>query len=221
MTDASQTTQRTQVEMFFDPICPWAWMTSRWLMEVAEARDLEVTWSLMSLAVLNDGRDLPAEYAESMQLAWGPARVVSAAVAAHGQEVAKPLYDALGTRLHPGGRKPGQEADAKDLIAEALAEVGLPAELVEAAYPGGVGNNPEDEVTADLRTRQQRAVDLVGDDVGTPVIRIGDTAFFGPVVTPAPTGEAALQLWDGVVQAASVPGFFELKRSRDVGPQFG
>ena len=89
------------------------------------------------------------------------------------------------------------------------------------AYPGGVGNNPEDEVTADLRTRQQRAVDLVGDDVGTPVIRIGDTAFFGPVVTPAPTGEAALQLWDGVVLAASVPGFFELKRSRDVGPQFG
>ena len=221
MTDASQTTQRTQVEMFFDPTCPWAWMTSRWLMEVAEARDLEVTWSLMSLAVLNDGRDLPAEYAESMQLAWGPARVVSAAVAAHGQEVAKPLYDALGTRLHPGGRKPGDRTEAEALIAEALAEVGLPAELAQVAYPGGVGNNPEDEVTADLRTRQQRAVDLVGDDVGTPVIRIGDTAFFGPVVTPAPTGEAALQLWDGVVLAASVPGFFELKRSRDVGPQFG
>lgn len=218
MTDASRNAAPTRVEMFFDPICPWAWMTSRWLMEVQEVRDIEVTWSLMSLAVLNDGRDLPADYAEHMRYAWGPARVVSAAMAAHGEDKAKALYDAMGTRLHPGGRSLEEEADA--VIAEALQEVGLPVELAEVAFPEGVGTVVEDEITADLRARQQRVIDLVGDDVGTPVIALEGTAFFGPVVSPAPKGEDAARLWDGAVLVASTPGFFEIKRSRDVGPQF-
>ncbi len=207
-----------QVEMFFDPICPWAWMTSRWLMEVEKVRDVEVTWSLMSLAVLNDGRDLPEGYATSMQHAWGPARVISAALEQHGQDQAKALYDALGTRFHPGGRSNVEEGE--QVIAEALQEVGLPADLAQVAFPQGVGDNPEDEVTADLRARQQRVVDMVGDDVGTPVLSVDGVAFFGPVVTPAPKGEAAGRLFDGCVLVASTPGFYELKRSRNADPQF-
>ncbi|WP_462418014.1 mycothiol-dependent nitroreductase Rv2466c family protein [Kytococcus sp. Marseille-QA3725] len=217
MTDAN-TRKATPVEMFFDPICPWAWMTSRWLMEVQEQRDIEVTWSLMSLAALNEGRDLPDDYATSMQHAWGPARVVAAALSQHGQDHAKALYDALGTRFHPGGRSHVEEGEA--VIREALEGVGLPAELAEVAFPQGVGNNPDDEITADLRARQQRVVDLVGDEVGTPVVAVEGTAFFGPVVSPAPKGEDAVRLWDGAVLVASTPGFFEIKRSRDVGPQF-
>lgn len=214
----AEATTRTPVEMFFDPTCPWAWMTSRWLQEATELRDLDVTWSLMSLAALNEGRDLPEDYATAMDHAWGPARVISAAVAAHGQEVSKPLYDAMGERFHPGGRGNVEEGPA--VIAESLAEVGLPAELAEVAFPEGVGTVPEDEITADLRTRQQRVVDLVGGEVGTPVIALEGTAFFGPVVTPAPTGAEAARLWDGCVLVASTPGFYELKRTRDAGPQF-
>ena len=115
------------VEMWFDPLCPWAWMTSRWLMEVEQVRDLEVTWSQMSLSVLNEGRDLPDEYREMMDRGWAPVRVIAAARKAHGDEVTKPLYDAIGTRLHLGG-----ERDFVAATAAALAEVGLPAELIEA-----------------------------------------------------------------------------------------
>ena len=214
----SENTQQPAVEMFFDPTCPWAWMTSRWLMEVEQVRDLQVTWSPMSLAVLNEGRDLPEDYAAAMQAAWGPVRVISAAIAEHGEKQAKALYDALGERFHPGGRTNVEEGQA--VIAEALAEVGLPAKLADVAFPQGVVSNPEDEITADLRERQQRVIDLVGDDVGTPVIAVDGVAFFGPVVTPAPKGEDAGRLWDGCVLVASTPGFYELKRSRDAGPQF-
>ncbi len=199
---------RATADFWFDPICPWAWMTSRWMTEVSRVRDVDVRWHVMSLAVLNEGRDLPADYRRSMDQAWGPVRVLTAARLAHGDEVLKPLYDAIGTRLHPGGR--GNERMA--VVAEALAEVGLPAELIEAA--------DTDTYDDELRSSHQRAIDLVGDEVGTPVVAINGNAFFGPVITPAPKGEEAGRLWDGFVLVTGVPGFYELKRTRTQGPIF-
>lgn len=198
---------KTPVEMWFDPICPWAWMTSRWLMEVELVRDIEVTWSVMSLSVLNEGRDLPADYRSMMDRSWGPVRVIIAAALEHGPSVVKPLYDAMGTRIHLGGEK-----DYGTVIAPALKECGLPADLARFA--------DSTQVDDQLRASHQRGIDLVGDDVGTPVVCVEGVAFFGPVVTPAPTGEEAGRLWDGCRLVAGTPGFFELKRTRTVGPIF-
>ena len=203
----AQTGKRTAVRMWFDPMCPWAWMTSRWLMEVEKVRDIEVSWQVMSLSVLNEKRELPEGYRDLMDRAWGPVRVVIAARAQHGDTVVKPLYDAMGTRIHPGQMK-----DLDQVIAESLEEVGLPAALAKAA-----GQKKWD---AELRRSHKAGISLVGEDVGTPVIAFGDTAFFGPVVTPAPKGEAAGRLWDGSVLVAGTPGFYELKRSRTQGPIF-
>ena len=200
-------TTKTPVELWFDPLCPWAWMTSRWLMEVEKVRDIEVTWSVMSLAVLNEDADLPADYAEMMKKAWGPVRVIIAAAREHGDGVVKPLYDAMGTRIHPGGEK-----DFGVVISGAVEEVGLPADLARFAT--------STEVDEPLRASHQRGIDLVGQDVGTPVISVDGVAFFGPVVTPAPKGDAAGRLWDGCVLVAGTPGFFELKRTRTSGPVF-
>jgi len=193
--------------MWFDPICPWAWMTSRWLMDVEKVRDVEVTWSVMSLAVLNEGRELPEDYRSMMDRAWGPVRVIIAAAESQGPKVVKPLYDAMGTAIHLQGEK-----DYLKVIASALAEVGLPSELARFAS--------STELDTGLRASHQRAMDLVGDDVGTPVVCAADVAFFGPVVSPAPTGEDAGRLWDGCLLVAATPGFFELKRTRTVGPIF-
>jgi 2-hydroxychromene-2-carboxylate isomerase len=200
-------TAKASVEMWFDPICPWAWVTSRWLMEVEQVRDVEVTWSVMSLSVLNGGRDLPASYRDLMERSWAPVRVIIAAAREHGPTVIKPLFDAMGTCIHLEGEK-----DYPKVIAASLQEVGLPADLLRFA--------DSTEVDAELRASHQRAIDLVGDDVGTPVICVGDVAFFGPVVSPAPTGEDAGRLWDGFLLVAGTPGFFELKRTRTIGPIF-
>jgi hypothetical protein len=198
---------RKTVDFWFDPICPWAWMTSRWMTEVEKVRPVDVRWHVMSLAVLNSGRDLPEEYQDMMKRAWGPVRVVVAAQQLHGDDVVKPLYDALGTQIHPGGVKDYDEA-----IAKALEEVGLPADL--AAYA------TSEEYDEQLRASHKEGIDQVGQDVGTPVISIDGVGMFGPVMTPAPKGEAAAQLWDGFVLVTSTPGFYELKRTRDVGPIF-
>ncbi len=199
--------KREKVEMWFDPACPWAWMTSRWLMEVEKVRDISVTWSVMSLSVLNSGRDLPPAYQDLMTKAWGPVRVIIAAAEAHGEKVVKPLYDAMGTRIHPGGRK-----DYEQVIAESLEEVGLPASLAKAAT--------QKKYDAAVKRSHKRGISLVGQDVGTPVVSVSGTAFFGPVVTPAPKGEAAGRLWDGTLLVASTPGFYEIKRTRTQGPVF-
>lgn len=204
----SETVTRATADFWFDPMCPWAWMTSRWMGEVQQIRDVDVRWHVMSLAVLNEGRELPPDYRALMERAWGPVRVVVAAQQAHGDDVVKPLYDAMGTRIHLQER--GEDLEA--VIAEALDEVALPAGLAAAA-----SSQEHDDA---LRASHQRAVDLVGDDVGTPVVAVNGTAFFGPVVTPAPKGEAAGRLWDGAVLVAGTPGFYELKRSRTQGPIF-
>nr|WP_202881651.1 disulfide bond formation protein DsbA [Pedococcus badiiscoriae] len=197
----------TSAEFWFDPLCPWAWLTSRWGMEVERVRSVDITWSVMSLSVLNEGRDLPEEYREMMDRGWGPVRVIIAAARDHGDMVVKPLYDAMGARIHLEG-----ERDFAKVIAAALDEVGLPAELADYA--------DSDVLDAQLRASHQRAIDLVGDEVGTPVIAVDGQAFFGPVVSPAPQGEDAGRLWDGFRLVAGTPGFFEIKRSRTVGPIF-
>lgn len=201
------TVKRSSAEFWFDPLCPWAWMTSRWMMEVEQVRPVDVTWSVMSLSVLNEGRDLPESYREMMDRGWGPVRVIIAAAEQYGDKVIKPLYDAMGTRIHLGGEK-----DYAAVLVPSLEEVGLDTSLARFA-----DSDVNDEA---LRASHQRAIDLVGDDVGTPVISVEGETFFGPVVSPAPKGEAAGRLWDGCVLVAGTPGFYELKRSRTVGPIF-
>ncbi len=209
MSDATTTPAASgQVaDFWFDPLCPWAWMTSRWIGEVERIRDVTVRWHVMSLAVLNEGKDIPASYRELLDQAWGPVRVVMAAQIEQGDQVVKPLYDAIGTRIHPGGRK-----DYPTILAEALAEVGLPASLA--------GYATTDAYDAQLRASHAEGINQVGEDVGTPVVAFNGVAFFGPVVTPAPRGEAAGRLWDGCLLVAGTPGFYEIKRSRTAGPVF-
>jgi 2-hydroxychromene-2-carboxylate isomerase len=194
-------------DFWFDPLCPWAWITSRWMIEVTELRDLTVTWHVMSLAVLNEDRDLSPEYRERLAKAWGPVRVVTAAKALHGQEVVLPLYTAIGRRLH-NEKLPNEAAT----IVAALEEVGLPASL--AAYADST------EYDDAVRVSHRAGMEPVGMEVGTPVIHTEGTAFFGPVVTPAPRGEAAARLWDGVRLVAGTDGFFEIKRTRTREPAF-
>ena len=197
----------TDVDFWFDPSCPWAWMTARWVDEVAPHRDLNVTWHIMSLYVLNEDKDVSESYRAKLPRTLRYARLVTAVGELRGQQAVKPLYDALGARIHPGHRK-----DADGVIAEALEEVGLPAEYARYA--------DSDEYDVQLRASHAAGIDRVGQDVGTPVIAVNGTAFFGPVISPTPRGQEALTLWDGVVAAASYDGFFELKRSRTRDPIF-
>jgi 2-hydroxychromene-2-carboxylate isomerase len=196
-----------QVDLWVDPACPWAWITSRWLLEAAVVRDLDVRFHVMSLAVLNENRELSPEYTEWLKTAYRPVRVLIAAEERHGNGVVEGLYSAMGTRRHVR-----QEKEWDEIIAKSLADVGLEVNLISAA----------DDVNFDeaLRRSHAEGMDPVGYDVGTPVIHVDDIAFFGPVVTPAPKGEAAGKLYDGVMMVASTPGFFEIKRARIDEPSF-
>lgn len=198
----------TQLDFWFDPLCPWAWITSRWVLEVEKVRPVTARWHVMSLAVLNEGKeDMPERYKEAMRQAWGPVRVCIAAEEKFGQDVLLPLYTAIGRRFHD------EKADrGRPLIEAALAEAELPAELADAM---------DDESYDDaLRASHKNGMDRVGYEVGTPVISVNDSSFFGPVVSPIPRGEAAGRLWDGVLLVSGTDGFFELKRSRTRDPIF-
>jgi 2-hydroxychromene-2-carboxylate isomerase len=198
----------TIADFWFDPLCPWAWITSRWMVEVTGVREVEVRWHVMSLTMLNEARDdISEEYRKRIAAALGPVRVCIAAEQAHGNEVLGPLYTALGTGRHDKG------ADLdRGLIETALADAGLPSSLADAM----------DDPSYDdaLRASHDEGMKPVGTEVGTPVIHVDGRAFFGPVVTPTPRGEQAATLWDGVMMVTGVEGFYELKRTRDQRPSF-
>ncbi|SIO89623.1 DsbA family protein [Nocardiopsis sp. JB363] len=206
-TPEQQGDQVAWADMWFDPACPWAWMSSRWLLEVEKVRPVRVRWHVMSLGVLNEGRDLPEQYREAMTRAWGSVRVCIAAEQRFGPEVLDRLYTALGTRFHNKG-----EPQTIETIRAALADADLPADLADAA-----DSTEYDEA---LRASHAEAMKLVGEDVGTPVVQVEGVSFFGPVVSPTPRGEDAGKLWDGVRLVAGTDGFFELKRTRTRDPIF-
>ena len=197
--------EKQHVDFWFDPLCPWAWMTSRWMEEVERVRDVEVDWKIISLGILNE--DNPDNHHHGRQDSMWLVRVVEAAAQQHGDEYRKKLYDAMGTRRHPRGMD-----SLEQIITESLAEVGLPAELASA--------KDSTDYDADLRASTDEARAVAGKDIGTPVIAVNGVGFFGPVFTPAPKGEEAGKVWDGALALASYPGFYELKRGRETGPDF-
>jgi len=198
---------KTSAEFWFDPVCPWAWMTSRWILEVEKVRDISVQWNLFSLAHLNRDKELPEEYKSRLIRSWQSTRVIAAAQKENGSSITLPLYTAISSRIHLKKMDVGVV-----LFEEALTEVGLNPVLAQAMS--------DESLNAAIIESHDRGIALVGNDVGTPIISVGGAAFFGPVISPAPKGEEAGKLWDGVVGVASYPGFFEIKRSRTVGPIF-
>lgn len=204
----TSTNDLQQVDFWFDPQCPWAWMTSRWMLEVEKVRPVRTVFHVMSLGVLNEGRDeLPEDYKQAMKESWAAVRVALAVEERLGSEALREFYTAIGTRYHPG-----EQPRSRETIAGALADADLPADLIEAGY-----TDANDEA---LRRSHHEGMDPVGDEVGTPVIHINGKALFGPVISPAPKGEQAGRLFDGFSLLTEYEGLYEVKRSRDVGPIF-
>jgi protein-disulfide isomerase-like protein with CxxC motif len=198
--------ERARVDFWFDPACPWAWITSRWMLEVASVRPVDVHFHVMSLSVLNSGRELPERYQQLMSQAWGPVRVAIAAEQKYGSGVLAPLYAAFGARIHQE-----QAGLGRDMVVSALEEAGLPVELADAME--------SEEYDEALRESHRAGMEPVGDEVGTPVIQVNGVAVFGPVLSRIPRGEQAAQLWDATRTLAGYPHFWELKRTRTERPE--
>lgn len=203
---AEAAAEKQRADFWFDPACPFAWVTSRWIEEVEKVRDIETQWHVMSLSVLNEGRELDHDYQRRMDENWGPVRVIIAASEQHGPEHIKPLYDAMGTLIHQEG-----VTDRAEVVRRALEQVGLPAELASAA--------DSDDFDPQLRASHKTGIDKVGQEVGTPIVAFNGTAFFGPVITRVPVGEEAGRMWDASVTLAANPHFFEIKRTRTERPK--
>jgi 2-hydroxychromene-2-carboxylate isomerase len=188
-------------DFWFDPLCPFAWITSRWMLEVEQVRDVRVNWRVMSLYFLNKDRDISEDYQARIRRGLAVGRVLIATEQQVGREALGPLYTALGTRIHHEKHEVGRE-----LVVAALADAGLPAELGEAM----------DDASYDepLQASHQEAIDRVGDDVGTPTIAFNGSAFFGPVLSKIPRGDDAGRVWDGTIALADFDYFFEIKRTR-------
>ena len=196
---------KKEAEFWFDPLCPWAWMTSRWILEVEKVRDIKVRWNLFNLAYLNRNKEVPEDYKAKLINSWFCTRVIAGAQNLRGDSITLPLYTAISSRIHL------KKMDiTEQLFKDSLIEVGLPESLSAAMN--------DESLDAIIIESHERGIKLVGNDVGTPIIAIEGTAFFGPVISPAPKGEEAGKLWDGVVGVASYRVFFEIKRSRNVGP---
>lgn len=195
----------TTVDFWFDPMCPWAWMTSRWMLEVEKVRDVHTVFHVMSLSILNEGRDVDDEHAEAFRTGWIGVRAGIGVAQVHGQEALRGYYTAIGTRYHLG-----KEPHTEQTVAAALAECGFDVDIARRATT--------DEFDEALLASHHEGMDPVGSDVGTPVLHVNGMALFGPVISPAPRGEQAGELFDGFVRMTAYPGFFELKRTRTVGP---
>ena len=193
--------QREGADFWFDPMCPFAWITSRWILEVEQVRDIDVQWHVMSLTYLNQRKEVSDEYRDRLAPGWGPVRVLMAAQEHVGEQSLLPLYTAMGERIHHE-----KSGTTPEMAEAALAAAGLPADLVKAWS--------DDSYDEAIKKSHHKGMDQVGDDVGTPTIAFGGSAFFGPVLTAIPRGEEAGRIWDACVTLSAYPAFFELKRTR-------
>ena len=196
---------------WFDPLCPWCWITSRWILEVEKVRDIDVKFHVMSLAVLNEGRDLPEEYQEMMKKAWGPVRVAIAAEQAKGNEILSPLYTAMGTKIHNEGYREPTPTSTRSSPSRSKRS-GCP--------PSWPRRPPATSSTRRCARATTRAWTRSATTSARPTIHVNGVAFFGPVLSRIPRGEEAGKLWDASVIFAAYPHFFELKRTRHESPEF-
>jgi mycothiol-dependent nitroreductase-like protein len=210
MTATSEKSPRSldTADFWFDPLCPFAWITSRWILEVEKVRDIHVDWHVMSLYFLNKDREgLSEDYRKGIGRGLPIGRVLMATEHREGAGALLPLYTAIGSRLHQNRPEGATQPELdRAFVEESLAEAGLPVDLADAmddpSYDGA------------LEKSHQSAIDLVGNEVGTPTIAFNGTAFFGPVISSIPRGEDAGRLWDGTVAVADFPYFYEIKRTR-------
>lgn len=202
-----------KVDIWVDPVCPFAWVTTQWLLQVERVRDVEARFNIMSLAYLNEGREgLSDDYRKMMANSWGPVRVGIAVEQRYGKAGLRDYYLQIGTMRHNDKR-----GFSRRSYETALERAGLDPALAAAAEDASLDDA--------LRASHHAGMDAVGSDVGTPVVHFprpdGTTmAFFGPVIVKAPTGEEAGRLWDGLSAIATTEGLYELKRTRDRSPEF-
>ena len=203
---------KDSVDFYWDPVCPWCWITSRWMVDVGQQKQIQVNWKLFSLKLINKDREVPEDYKILHGIGLKALRVAAAVRREFGNDGVGQIYTVMGARYHHDEG----DIDEPSALTEILRTCGLPARLSAAA---------EDEaLDKDIQADMDQAIAKAGTDVGVPQIVLDGgkgPGFFGPVMSPAPTGEDAVKFWDAIIAAGRNPGFFELKRTREVGPVFG